>query len=157
MRALLAAIAALAFALPAAAQTVSVFGLDGTDVTLTATDIAALPRQSVAQTIHGEARTFEGPSLASVLERVDAPLGERLRGPALLTYVTVQAADGYGVVLSLAEVDPALTPTAVLLADTVDGAPIGSDDGPFRLVVEGDARPARSARQVTAIRVETAD
>jgi len=157
MRVLMAAIAALAFALPAAAQTVSVSGLEGANVTLTAADLATLPRQSVSLTIHGEAHTFEGPSLASVLARVDAPLGERLRGPALLTYVTVRAADGYGVVLSLAEVDPALSPNAVLLADTVDGAPIGTADGPFRLVVEGDARPARSARQVTAITVENAD
>jgi len=157
MRALLGVIAAVVFALPAAAQTVSVSGADGRGVTLTAADIAALPRQSVSLTIHGETRVFTGPLLASVLARVGAPLGERLRGPALLTYVTVRAADGYGVVLSLAEVDPALSPTAVLLADDVDGTSIGPEDGPFRLVVEGDTRPARSARQVTAIAVRTAD
>ena len=95
--------------------------------------------------------------MADVLARVGAPLGEALRGAALASYIVVEAADGYRVVLSLAEVDPALSPTAVLLADTVDGHPIGADDGPFRLVVEGDARPARSARQVTTITVRSAD
>lgn len=157
MRAVLGAMAVMALALPATAQTVSVSGLSGTPVTLTAADIAAFPRQTVSLTIHGETHAFSGPLLATVLERVDAPLGERLRGPALLDYVTVRAADGYGVVLSLAEVDTAISPTAVLLADKVDGAPIGAEDGPFRLVVEGDARPARSARQVTTIAVYTAD
>jgi len=157
MHLLAGAFAALLLAAPAAGQTVVVTGTDGAAVALSVADIAALPRQSVTLSIHGEAHVFEGPSLASVLERVDAPLGERLRGPALLTHVTVRAADGYGVVLSLAEIDPALSPTAVLLADEVDGAAIGLEDGPFRLVVEGDARPARSARQVTAITVSAAD
>ena len=156
MRLLLSMVAALLVAFPAAAQTVSVTGTDGAAITLTAADIAALPRQTLSLTIHGETHAFTGPLLAAVLARVDAPLGERLRGPALLTYVTVHAADGYGVVLSLAEVDPAISPTAVLLADTVDGAPVGPEDGPFRLIVEGDARPARSARQVTTIAVAIA-
>lgn len=92
-----------------------------------------------------------------MLERVGAPLGERLRGPALLSHVVVGAADGYALVLSLAEVDPAMRSTAVILADRVDGTPIQAEDGPFRLVVEGDARPARSVRQVTSVAVRTAD
>ncbi len=157
MRQLAGAFIALLLATPAAAQTLAVTGIDGETVILTSADIAALPRQSLSLTIHGETHAFTGPILASVLERVDAPLGERLRGPALLTYVTVRAVDGYGVVLSLAEVDPAMSPTAVLLADAVDGAPISAEERPFRLVVEGDARPARSARQVTAITVTNAD
>jgi len=158
MRVWIGAIAAACLmAMPAIAQTVSLTGVDGATVALTQADIAALPRHSVSLAIHGETHVFEGPSLASVLERIDAPLGERLRGPALLTYVTVRAADGYGVALSLAEIDPAMSPTAVLLADRVDGAPIGPEDGPFRLVVEGDARPARSARQVTSIALATSE
>lgn len=150
-------LAALLFASTAQAQSIVVTGADGRSVTLAAADIAALPRQTLTLTIHGDSHVYKGPTLASLLEDVGAPLGERLRGPALLTYVTVRATDGYGVVLSLAEIDPALSPTAVLLADEVDDASIGAEDGPFRLVVEGDTRPARSARQVTSITVSDAD
>ncbi|MES2861651.1 MAG: molybdopterin-dependent oxidoreductase [Pseudomonadota bacterium] len=141
----------------AQAQSVAVTGADGASVTLSAADLAALPRRMLTLSVHGESHVFEGPTLASVLKDVRAPLGEDLRGQALLTYVTVRAADGYGVVLSLAEIDPALSPTAVLLADEVDGAPIDAEEGPFRLVVEGDARPARSVRHVTSITVSNAD
>ncbi len=119
--------------------------------TIAAADLADLPRRTLSLTAHGETHVYEGPTLASVLERLDAPLGQRLRGEALKTFVVVRAADGYVVVFSLAEIDPAMRPTAVILADTADGAPLSAEEGPLRIVVEGDARPARSVRQVTAI------
>lgn len=137
----------------AQAQTLSLQGVEASPIEVSVADLAALPRSSVSLTIHGEGHTFEGPLLASVLGKVDAPLGDRLRGVALRSYVVVRAADGYAVVLSLAEVDPAMRGQAILLADKVDGRPIGDEDGPYRLVVEGDARPARSARQVTSIAI----
>ena len=137
----------------ALAQTISLQGVNAPPIEVSVADLAALPRSSVALTIHGEGHTFEGPLLASVLGKVDAPLGDRLRGAALRSYVVVRAADGYAVVLSLAEVDPAMRGQAILLADKVDGRPIGDEDGPYRLIVEGDARPARSARQVTSVAI----
>ena len=90
-----------------------------------------------------------------MLERLAAPLGQRLRGEALKPFVLVRAADGYAVVFSLAEIDPAMSPTAVILAEQADGAPLPEEEGPLRRIVEGDARPARSARQVTAIELRT--
>jgi DMSO/TMAO reductase YedYZ molybdopterin-dependent catalytic subunit len=128
---------------------------DGRSAVLTSGALATLPRQSLSLTAHGETHVYEGPTLASVLERLDAPLGGRLRGEALRTYVVVRAADGYVVVFSLAEIDPAMSPTAVILADQADGAPLPAEEGPLRLIVEGDARPARSVRQVTAIELRT--
>ena len=154
-----AAIAAFAclLALPASAQTLDLTGPDGAHVTLSGEAWAALPRETDALTIHGQDHANSGPLLASVLAALNAPLGETLRGPALKSYVVVRAADGYGVVLSLAEVDPAMRSTRVILADRADGQPITAEDGPLRLIVEGDARPARSARQVTAIDLRRAD
>lgn len=80
-----------------------------------------------------------------------------LRGAALARYVVVTASDGYRAVLSLAEPDSATVRTApggpVLLADRVDGRPPGTEDGPLRLVVPGDLRPARSVRGVARIEV----
>ncbi|CAN5215565.1 hypothetical protein BH09PSE1_BH09PSE1_09630 [soil metagenome] len=155
--ALVAVTAACLFALPAAAQSVELTGPDGARSTLTGEAWAALPRETVAMTIHGQTHAYSGPTLASVLATVGAPLGESLRGPALRSYVLVRAADGYGVVLSLGEIDPAMRPGHVILADADNGAPLPPEDGPVRLVVEGDNRPARSARQVTTIDVRRAE
>ena len=110
-------VAACAFALPAAAQSVELTGLDGAKSTVGGEAWAALPRETVAMTIHGQAHSYSGPTLASVLATVGTPLGETLRGPALKSYVVVKAADGYGVVLSLGEVDPALPIAAILNQD----------------------------------------
>ena len=74
-------------------------------------------------------------------------------GPALAQAVVVRAADGYTVVFGLAELDPGVRTNRIILADTVDGAPLTAEDGPFRLVAEGDVRPARSVRQVSAFQI----
>jgi hypothetical protein len=63
----------------------------------------------------------------------------------------VSARDGYQVVVSLAETDAVTRTARMIVADREAGAPLKSDDGPFRLVVEDDLRPARSARQVERI------
>jgi hypothetical protein len=158
-RLLAAAAAALACVLaqPASAQSVALTGLDGAASTLTGEAWAALPRETVEITVHGQAHSYSGPSLASVLATIDAPLGQALRGPALRSYVLVTSADGYGVVLSLGEIDPALRPGLIILADADNGRPLPPEDGPLRLVVEGDSRPARSARQVVGIALNTAE
>jgi hypothetical protein len=105
---------------------------------------------------HGAARHCDGVPLTVLLESVGAPTGKALHGPALADLVVVGAGDGYRVVLGLAETDPGVRPEKILLADRCEGAPLGANEGPFRLVVEGDLRPVRSARMVTAIRVEAA-
>jgi hypothetical protein len=74
-----------------------------------------------------------------------------LRGPELSDVVLIGAADGYHVALALAETDPLMRGDKVFLADRCSGGPMAPPEGPFRLVVLGDGRPARSARQVTSI------
>jgi len=145
--------ACLVLAGPAAAQSISLTGADGAVRTLEAPAIAALPRAPVPLTIHGEAHVFEGPLLIDVLKATGVEAGAALRGPALAQAVVVRAADGYAVVFGLAELDPGTRPNRIILADTVDGAPLAAGDGPFRLVAEGDVRPARSVRQVTSVEV----
>jgi len=70
--------------------------------------------------------------------------------------VVIAAKDGYRVALALSDVDPGFGGCQIILADKVEGAALPAADGPFRLVVEGDARGARSARMVTAIKLERA-
>lgn len=152
MRLIALALAAASLALPAAAQSLSVKGPTGA-VTLSAADVAALPRVSFLFDAHGQKHTYEGPLLIDVLAKAGAPTGKALRGPALAQAVVVRASDGYMVVFGLAELDPGTRANRVILADTADGKPLGPEDGPFKVVAEGDLRPARSARLVRQIEV----
>ena len=131
-------------------------GEAGQVVTLTAADLDALPQASVTLSHDGRRFTLTGARLSAVLAKVDAPLGPALRGPALADVVLVKGADGYRAALSLSDVDPGVRPESLIgpaiLADRQDGGPLGKD-GPFRLAVGGDLRPARAVRSVVEIDV----
>lgn len=152
MRLIVLAAVLAGLALPAAAQGLTVTGPSGA-ATLSAADVAALPRVSFLFDAHGQKHTYEGPLLIDVLAKVGAPTGKALRGPALAHAVVVRASDGYIVVYGLAELDPGTRANRVILADKADGKPLGAEDGPFRVVAEGDLRPARGARLVREIEV----
>ena len=142
---------------PASAQPaaqVALRGPNGQQATVTAADLAVAPRSTATMTIHGQTHVYEGVALSSLLAaRVGAPQGADVRGPAMADVVIVDAQDGYRVVMGLPELDPGFTNDLVILADRVDGAALPADEGPFRLIVTGDLRAARSVRQVTRIEV----
>ena len=138
----------------AAAQSVAVTGLAGQKLELAAADLAALPHQPVTLQLEGgRSEVCEGVALSVILAKVGAPQGKALRGPEMADVVEVGAGDGYRVALALAETDPLMRGDKVFLADRCNGGPMTAPDGPFRLIVLGDGRPARSARQVTSITV----
>ena len=70
---------------------------------------------------------------------------------AVAGYVVVDAADGYQAVFAMAELDPALTDRVILLADRKGGQPLGAFEGPLRVIVPGEKRPARWVRQVRVL------
>lgn len=122
-------------------------------ITLDSASLAALPRTSVKASAHHEPLSqWQGVMLEDVLRRAGVPSGEALRGHAMTTIVRVTASDHYQIVFSLAELDPALGNEQVILADMQDGHPL-TKDGPYRLVVTSDKRPARWIRNVTTIEV----
>ncbi len=142
---------------PCVAQTVTVTGLDGQSKTVGAADLASMPRVKVdLKREDGGVIHYEGVSLAQLLQGVGAPSGHTLRGPEMADVVVVSAKDGYRVALALTDIDPGFQARSIVLADKANGAALPAADGPFRLVVEGDGRPARSARMVTAIKLERA-
>lgn len=148
----LALVAALATGPAVMAQSLALVGPDGKTANLSAVDLAAMPHVSMTVKQHDQTRTFKGANLGEVVARVGAAQGKAIHGAELATVIRVTAADGYQVVLGLAEADPATRADRVIVADKTDGAPL-KDDGPFRLVVEGDLRPARSARNIVKIEV----
>jgi hypothetical protein len=103
----------------------------------------------------GKEIVYAGTPLIEVLKagglRLDADKAG-IRETLTMTAV-VEAADGYRAVFALAELDPELTDRLILLADTKDGQPLSPREGPFRIIVPGEKRPARWVRQVTVVTV----
>ena len=73
----------------------------------------------------------------------------------MASYVVATGSDGYSVVLSLAEVDPAFHENQVIVADHRDGQPLGKN-GPLQLIVPGDKRPARWVHNLVSISLQHA-
>ena len=129
------------------------------DLSLTAADLKALPHVSAGiHNPHTNAdESYSGVRLSDLLAKMDAPLGTELHGFALASYIVATGSDGYQAIFSLAEVDPSFHPGEILVADTMNGAPLDATTGPFRLVVTEDKRPARSVRNLVEIELKSAD
>ncbi|WP_369943442.1 hypothetical protein [Xanthomonas medicagonis] len=117
--------------------------------------LGTLPRERVSAQAHGQPLDCEGVALRAVLQAQHAMPTEPLRGAQLQRRVEVAARDGYAAVFTLAELDPTLGARRVLLVDRCDDKPLAAEDGPLRLIVPQDQRPARWVRQVQSIAVVT--
>ena len=118
--------------------------------------LAALPHVSLtAFNEHAKInQTYSGVPLMALLKSLgvtDKPHGKDLR-----LYLVAEGADGYGAVFAVAEVNPDVHNGTVIVADSMDGKPLG-DDGVFKLVLDGEKRPARWVRNLSAIKVRSAD
>lgn len=136
---------------------IALTGANGSSVMLTPEALHKLPQQTVtAKNEHDQtAHTYTGVYLQDVLKLAGAPAGHDLRGTAMRGYVLIEASDGYGVVFSLAELDPSINSKVVMLADTMDGKALASDQGPLKIIVPDEKRPARWIRQVARITLGT--
>ena len=135
------------------AAAVQIVGAIKQPLTLTADDLAKMPRASVRTMNNGMETLYEGVWLHEVLKKAGVPQGEALRGKALAGYVVAEAQDGYQVVFSLGELDPGFTDNELLLADTANGKPLFGAQGRFRLVAPKDKAGARSVRMLTKLEV----
>jgi hypothetical protein len=125
-------------------------------VALDAAALAALPHEAVEAEVHGHKLHCSGVPLALLLQKSGAMPNDPLRGAQLARIVRVSSRDGYRVAFSLAELDPTLGAARVSVVDACDGKPLDDRDGPLRLLVPGDARPARGVRQLRSIDVTDA-
>ena len=143
----------------AAAPELRIGGAVPTPLVLTLGDLKKMPRKtlSVLNPHDQKKETYEGVLLEDLLQRAGVAHGEHLRGAAMATYVIAEADDGYRVVFSLAELDSGIVDSEVIVADTMDGAPLAAKQGPFRLVAPHEKRPARWVRMLKSITVITAE
>ena len=134
-------------------QTVIV-GLKGKTIVVTPQLLAGLDRAEATLINHSQPHVYEGVRLTELLRLVDAPTGARLHADADRDYLVVTGGDKFRAVYSLAETDGSVQRHAVILADKMDGAPLTAHDAPYRLVVDGDQKPARSVFAVRRIEVK---
>jgi DMSO/TMAO reductase YedYZ molybdopterin-dependent catalytic subunit len=99
---------------------------------------------------------YSGVLLSAILSKAGVTMGKELRGKNLAKYILISASDGYQVVFALAELDDEFTDRKIILADQMDGRPLPAADGPFRVIVQDEKRPARCIKLVTGIKVEVA-
>jgi hypothetical protein len=129
----------------------------GPPVVLTVADFQALPHITIK--VHNghtnDEENYSGVLLETLLAKANAPVGKEFRKEALRTYLLASGADGYSVLLSLAEVDSTFHAGQVIVADTREGQPLGKN-GPFQLIVPGDSRPARWVHNLNSIRLQQA-
>lgn len=100
--------------------------------------------------------TYSGVPLMDLLAKLGVPHGKDLHGKALAEYIVAAGSDGYKSVVALGEIDPEFHPGQVIVADAMDGRPLGAS-GPFRLIVSEDKRPARSVRNLISLELKTAE
>jgi hypothetical protein len=139
---------------PSPSTHLTIKSYEGKTLTLSPEELAALPHKSISVfNAHSKANeTYSGVPLADLLAKVGVPLGESVRGKLFLTGVVASGADGYGVLYSLAEVDPSIHTGDVIVADTVDGKKL-EKDGAFKMVSSEERRPARWVRNLASISV----
>jgi hypothetical protein len=118
-----------------------------TPLELSAADLKKMPRKtlSVVNPHDKKSEVYEGVLLQELFRRAGVPQGHQLRGPAMAAYVLAEASDGYRVVFSLAEIDSDFLDSDVIVADT--------NQGPFKMVVPQDKRPARWIRMLKSLTV----
>lgn len=126
-----------------------------TPLSLSLDDLRQMPHKTLTVTnSHNHKReTYEGVPLAELLKRAGLPQGESLRGAAMTSYVIAEGADGYRALFAAAELDSSFQDSDVIVADTLDGAPIGAGEGPLKLVAPHDKRPARWVRMLRTLMI----
>ena len=103
----------------------------------------------------GEQMVYSGTPLLEALKAGGLVFDSGMAGlrDAVKMTVIVEAADGYQAAFSMAELDPELTDRVILLADNKDGQPLPPGEGPIRIIVPGEKRPARWVHQVKSLTV----
>jgi hypothetical protein len=104
--------------------------------------LQSLPQQTItAVDGHtGKTVTFTGPLVADVLSKAGLPSSTEAHDRILHSMVRAQGTDGYYVIYSLAELEPAFSSGKVIIALQADGKPVESG---LQLVNPLDVKPAR--------------
>lgn len=107
--------------------------------------------RTVTYTLRGDQATARCVPLLALVQASVPRLEPKRKNHLLAFVVLVRADDGYTVSFSLGELLPAHGKREVYVALDRDNKPLGPDEGPVRLIVLGEEKPARSVYGVTNI------
>jgi len=116
-------------------------------------DLDALPRTKVE--LGTNKVSYEGVELSELLQRAGV-VWEKGCSSILGRYVLVEAADGYGVVFAIPEIDPGVRRANVILANRCEGQPLRGNEGPLEIIEENAKSRGRCVRQAAKISVKIA-
>src|ERR1700681_3919050 len=97
-----------------AQPTIQITGAVKQALTLSVDDLAKMPRATVRTTSHDTKIVYEGVLLYELLKKAGVPQGSELGGKMLASYVLAEGLDGYQVVFSRGEIDPAFMDSEIL-------------------------------------------
>lgn len=137
---------------PAASSALSVHGVGDRPVELSMAALRSLPRITVTTTERGRTLTYEGVLVADVLKHVGLETGHG-HGRGLSQSVVASARDGYRVVFSMGEIDPNISASQIMIADALEGQPLGDGVGPLRIVAPKDLHGSRGVRTLVRLDV----
>jgi DMSO/TMAO reductase YedYZ molybdopterin-dependent catalytic subunit len=138
---------------PSSSLTVTV---EGKSTTLSVAELSAMPQTTVTvMNTHTKMQeTYAGVRLTEILSKAGADATPH--GALLRSYVRAEGTDKYWVLYSEGEVQPEAHTGEVIVALTMGGKPLG-EDGQLKLVSSEDKRPARWVRNLTAVKLVTAE
>jgi DMSO/TMAO reductase YedYZ molybdopterin-dependent catalytic subunit len=145
---------AITFTSQAQTSTIKVSGEVSTPLTIDPAYLQKFTQTTVTRKDRdGKDHTYSGVIVADILKNAGVTLGPDLKGENLTKYLLVEASDGYQVIFALAELDKGYTDRTIILANQVDGKPLAPGDGPYRIIVQDEKKPARCIKQVTGMQV----
>ncbi|XZF15924.1 molybdopterin-dependent oxidoreductase [Chitinophagaceae bacterium MMS25-I14] len=119
---------------------------------LCAADLAALPHITVnVPDKKGAPGKYSGVALADILSKAGAFSGNHKAD--MTRYVLVTCADGYKVLFTVSDFDKNFGNRTAILADKIDGKPLPQHMGPYRIVLQGEKKMARSCYKVTTFTI----
>lgn len=136
---------------PTAALTIS--GAVDKPLSLSLDDLAKLPHTTLKVTHNGKEETFDGVPLWDLLKQAGVPPAGTPHLAHLGFAVVAVGSDGYHVAFALGEVNPEFNDSGILVADKLDGQPIGAKPGPLHLIVPHDKKEGRWVRNFISIEV----
>ena len=123
-----------------------------TPLSLTADDLAKLPRTTASMVRDGENAEYEGVLLYDILLKAfDVPPRKGLPGDMRISYILVTARDGFQALFALPEILPNFAGARVMIADKRYGGPLLPFQRPLQMIAPQDKAQGRSPFSVIKV------
>jgi hypothetical protein len=143
---------------PAPPSTSLTLTVDGKATTVTVGELQAMPQKTI--TVHNEHtkadESYSGVLLGDLLAKYGFPVDKANHRRMLRSYLLAEGTDRYWVLYSVTEIEGSEHDGSVIIATSMGGKPLG-EDGQLKLVDDGDKKPQRWVRNLTAITVKSAE